>query len=644
MKWNLFKEIDVSNKMTTEAEIIEYQVESSSEEETEKEIFSDKELIVYNDNPEKKDYFVGQKVAELIGYTNTQQAIHNNVKDENKICFKNYNGLKEPKLNSNVVLITKDGIEDLLMKKKELDSKAIDVLSKINIDVSMFIKETDLEDEDEESEEESELTTYSYINNGYCFEYFVGFEITTLLGYKKPTSALINVSKSNKIEFRDYPGSKKPMLDPQTILITRDGAIEILLKTRKRLTPDVIHILKTFNIETTNRKCLTKEQQTLSSITDVFKTEKYEDQYKIGKYYLDLFFTDYKIVIECDENGHADRKPWKERERMDYVNENLEITDDNWIRFNPDEFRFDISTVIGQIYRKIDEIKEIRNKEEIARLLEENKMQEAPKKEGSRKCKDCKIVQDINEFSPSGTGTSTCCKKCSLLVGVGNEKPVNQYDLDGKFIKRFNSSGEAEKITGFKAKNIRRNCRGVIKSTKNYIWRYVEDVIKEKKSEEEHEYEIEEDESDKEASDETLEAKLEVKFDEDIKIRNNSLIKTVAQYKMDGTFIKTHISGHEAAREMDVTPGSIYGAIRNNFVCKNFLWRYVENDEIVQKIEEVTAHKKYMKKVNVYKDGKLFKQFLSITAAADGMNVNKSMVRKFLEGKKDKLEFEWKFA
>ena len=616
--------------MTTESEIIEYQIESSSDEDPEN-LSSDKELIVYNDNPEKKEYFIAHKIATLVGYANTKDAISKNVKDENKISFKDYNGKKEPKLNSNVVLITKDGIEDLLMKKKELDSNAIDVLSKINIDVSMFVSDSDKE----ESEEEGELTTYSYINNGYCFEYFVGYEITALLGYKNAVQTLVNVSKSNKIEFRDYPGSKKPKLDPKTILITRDGAIEILIKTRKRLTPDVMHILKTFNIETTNRKCLTKEQQTLSSITDVFKTEKYEDQYKIGKYYLDLFFTDYKIVIECDENGHADRKPWKERERMDYVNENLEITDDNWIRFNPDEFRFDISTVIGKIYRKIDEIKEIRNKEEITRLLEENKMKEAPKKEGIRKCRDCKIVQDINEFSPSGTGTSTCCKKCSLLVGVGNEKPVNQYDLDGKFIKRFNSSGEAEKITGIKAKNIRRNCRGVIKSTKNYVWRYVEDLIKEKKSEEEHEYEIEE---------ETLDETLEETLDEDIKIRNNSVIKTVAQYKMDGTFIKTYISGHEAAREMDVTTGSIYGAIRNNFVCKNFLWRYVENDEIVEKIEEVTAHKKYMKKVNVYKDGKLFKQFLSITAAAYGMNVNKSMVRKFLEGKKDKLDFEWKFV
>jgi hypothetical protein len=122
--------------MTTEVEIIEYEIESSSEDEDQ-----DEELIVYNNNPEKKDYFIGHKIANLIGYVNTKDAISKNVKDENKIYFKNYNGLKEPKLNSNVVLITKGGIDDLLMKKKELNSQAIDVLSKINIDVSMFIKE-----------------------------------------------------------------------------------------------------------------------------------------------------------------------------------------------------------------------------------------------------------------------------------------------------------------------------------------------------------------------------------------------------------------------------------------------------------------------------------------------------------------------
>ena len=226
---------------------------------------------------------------------------------------------------------------------------------------------------------EKELTTYSYISRGtyIFFEYFVGYEIAALLGYNNTTQVVKkNVSKSNQLIFRDYPGEKVPLLDPRTILITREGAIEILIKTRKRISPDVLHILKEFHIETTNRKCLTREQQSLSAITDVFKTENFEDQYKVGKYYLDLYFKDYKIVIECDEEGHVDRKPHKERERMDYVNKTLEITDANWIRYNPDENGFDVLRVIGQIYRKMDEIKfkEIPNDggyEEMKEKLEE---------------------------------------------------------------------------------------------------------------------------------------------------------------------------------------------------------------------------------------------------------------------------------
>jgi very-short-patch-repair endonuclease len=160
------------------------------------------------------------------------------------------------------------------------------------------------------------------------------------------------------MEFRDYSGAKYPKINPKIILITIDGAIELLLKTRKRITPDVLHILKKFNIETINKKCLTKEQQTLSTIGNAFKTEKIEDQYKIGKYYLDMYFQEYKIVVECDENGHADRKPCDERERMDFVNETLNIDDSHWIRYNPDEYDFDISKVINKIYRKINELKD----------------------------------------------------------------------------------------------------------------------------------------------------------------------------------------------------------------------------------------------------------------------------------------------
>lgn len=305
----------------------------------------------------EKEYFIASEIASLIGYKNTTQVIKLTISEENKIFFKNYLGIKEPKLDSKQILINKNGIYELLSKtKKKINHNTINILKSIKIDTSIY------EEYEDEDEEKDDLTVYEYICNGFYYEYFVGFEIVALLGYKNITNTINNVSKCHQLVFRDYPGPKHPKLDPKTILLTRDGVVEILVKTRKRISPDILHILKKFNIDTTNRKCLTKEQQTLTSIANTFKTEKFEDQYKIGKYYLDLYFPDYKIVVECDENGHADRKPENERERMDFVNKKLNIDDSNWIRFNPDEYDFDMSKVIGRVYRKINYIKEKSNK------------------------------------------------------------------------------------------------------------------------------------------------------------------------------------------------------------------------------------------------------------------------------------------
>jgi len=338
--------------MTTELENTEYDnfdiiIEESSDDEETQII---KDLTIYNDS--KNEYYIGSEVCELLGHKNITHFIKMNVSDDNKITFKNYTGNKEPVLDPRQILITKEGVYELLQKNiKKMSQHVIDILIKANIDVSKIIK--DDEDTDEEKNDEDELTMYSYINNGYCFEYFVGLQITSLIGYSNVTQALSNVSKQNKLEFRDYPGVKKPKLDPKSILITRDGAIELLIKTRKRISQDILHLFKEFGIDTTNRKCLTKEQQTLSAIANTFKTEKIEDQFKVGKYYLDMYFPEYKIVVECDENGHADRKPYKERERMDYVNKEFDINDTHWMRYNPDEHDFDLSKVIGRIYNRI---------------------------------------------------------------------------------------------------------------------------------------------------------------------------------------------------------------------------------------------------------------------------------------------------
>jgi len=242
--------------------------------------------------------------------------------------------------------------------------------------------------------EEQDLTTFTYISNHIHFEYFVGYEITTLLDYKNPNEVIRNsVSKCNQIPYREYPGIKEPPLNPKTILITRDGACEILLRTRKLITPDVTRILQKFNINITNKKRLTKEQKTLSEVTDFFKTRYSVFQYPVDKYKLDLYFPSHRLIIECDENGHNDRNPEKERERMDYVNLKLKITDENWLRFNPDDKDFYIIDFIKAIQTFFDTHLEV----------------------NYRICCDCKINKPLDEYHKNKYykfGREYRCKVC----------------------------------------------------------------------------------------------------------------------------------------------------------------------------------------------------------------------------------------
>jgi very-short-patch-repair endonuclease len=501
----------------------------------------------------------------------------------------------------------------LLIKMENQDFELV-FISESDTDNVSDIKSNDDSDTDIASEimsEKKELVSYSYISNGLYFEYFVGYEIASLLGYKNTRDVIIkNVSKCNRLEFRDYPGIKEPELDPRTVLITRDGAIEILIKTRKRISPDVLHLLKSFGIVTTNRKTLTKEQQTLSALTNAFKTEKFEDQFKVGRYYLDLYFPDYKIVVECDENGHADRKPYKERERMDYVNKELELTDDNWVRFNPDAEDFDISKVIGQIYTRINLFKSV----QIQDLLERHESQPAPATEliPHRKCDKCGVVKVLNNdnFKNSGFGYTLSCIDCLREI---NTKSVFQYDMNGNYITKFPSIIEASKSTGLFTSQIGGLCNKKMNSVKGFVFRFASEHIEGEKIE---------------------------------PIKNNLVKKTVAKYDRDGKYIETYESATEAARQVNGSKEAIVNACKKSFLSHGFLWRYLEDRNNTEDIKGYVyvPNKKYMRHVEVYENDKLYKSFTSITEAAKEMKLNVSMCRKFLYGKKnDPKGYVWKF-
>lgn len=53
-----------------------------------------------------------------------------------------------------------------------------------------------------------------------------------------------------------------------------------------------------------------------------------------------------------------------------------------------------------------------------------------------------------------------------------NCKPINQYDLQGKFIKRWSSMCDITKDLGINRHSIRECCVGKLKTSHGYIWKY----------------------------------------------------------------------------------------------------------------------------------------------------------------------------
>ena len=74
-----------------------------------------------------------------------------------------------------------------------------------------------------------------------------------------------------------------------------------------------------------------------------------KEEYKIGKYRIDLYFPNEKIAVECDEYNHVDRDPKYEKKRERYIVRKLGCI---FVRFNPDADEFNI----GNVIRKINEI------------------------------------------------------------------------------------------------------------------------------------------------------------------------------------------------------------------------------------------------------------------------------------------------
>ena len=88
-----------------------------------------------------------------------------------------------------------------------------------------------------------------------------------------------------------------------------------------------------------------KEYSIVKRIKKIFKKQTIIEQYRVGKYFIDLFFPVHKLGIEIDESGQLGRSEIKELKRKQTIKK-FEI---NIIRINFDQENFDIDDEIGEI-------------------------------------------------------------------------------------------------------------------------------------------------------------------------------------------------------------------------------------------------------------------------------------------------------
>lgn len=133
-----------------------------------------------------------------------------------------------------------------------------------------------------------------------------------------------------------------------TNFITIFGLYRLVSRSRKQ---EVIDFCNTIGIDQHLNFYCKIETETLYNIKKCFRDEEMISQYKVNKYFIDLYFPEYKLAIECDETQHnVITNKLKDIERENIIKNNLDCT---FIRYKPFNKDFNVFDVINQIYKHI---------------------------------------------------------------------------------------------------------------------------------------------------------------------------------------------------------------------------------------------------------------------------------------------------
>ena len=95
---------------------------------------------------------------------------------------------------------------------------------------------------------------------------------------------------------------------------------------------------------------LTKEQPMLTKIRSSFERENMQIQYSVLGYRVDLYFDDYKLAAETDEDGHSDRNICYEIKRKKAIEQEAGC---EFIKMYPGKEYFYVFEATNEIFKHI---------------------------------------------------------------------------------------------------------------------------------------------------------------------------------------------------------------------------------------------------------------------------------------------------
>lgn len=167
---------------------------------------------------------------------------------------------------------------------------------------------------------------------------FKAKDIGDLLGIKNIRDTIANLESKFKLKQKLLTKGGKQ----NQWFITLDGIKYVLSSSRK---PKSINLCKLFNIEY-NLKIVAKETQFIYQIKTAFKNYNMKEQFPCLNYRIDLYFTDYNLPIEFDEN-HSYKNSINDKIRQNEIEEYLQ-TKILRVKYNDNIFEI-INIIIGKI-------------------------------------------------------------------------------------------------------------------------------------------------------------------------------------------------------------------------------------------------------------------------------------------------------